>query len=122
VISSKAFHRFIQQLLILIALAFLPTLMFAQIEKSPDDRPQASQASDGTSPSQGPAQAQQGSTQLIGGYVVRHHAAGDGASAFFITPLVDQSTRTYGLQVEFTPAVVSRSKVGKFIGRLQAAR
>ncbi len=332
-ISSKSFHRFIQQLLILVALAFLPTLMFAQIEKSPDDRPQPSRASDGTSPSQGPAQAQQGSTQtpvtcglthvgqclkdlgqdqagiwtsplrihsndaywlvpfaaatgvalhydaqaqqdlgidktridasnafsdvglygsiagagglyllgatthndhlaetgrlggeaivnslfvvealklatnrerpnegngrggfwphgtrsyesdgsfpsghaaatfafarvlaseypskrvqlaayalalavsasrvtarehfpsdvlvggtfgyLIGGYVVRHHAAGDGASAFFITPLVDQSTRTYGLHVEFTPGEVKLKKFGNFIGRLESAR
>jgi membrane-associated phospholipid phosphatase len=59
---------------------------------------------------------------LIGGYVVRHHAAGDGASAFFITPLVDQSTRTYGLHVEFTPGEVKLKKFGNFIGRLESAR
>ena len=59
---------------------------------------------------------------LIGGYVVRHHAAGDGASAFFITPLVDQSTRTYGLHVEFTPGEVKLKKFGNFIGRPESAR
>jgi len=59
---------------------------------------------------------------LIGGYVVRHHAAGDGASAFLITPLVDQSSRAYGLHVEFTPGDVKLSKMGSFFGQRQSTR
>lgn len=44
----------------LLTLVFLPSVTFAQIETSPDDgRSQESQASDGTSPSQGPTQGAQ---------------------------------------------------------------
>ena len=59
---------------------------------------------------------------LIGGYVVHHHAAGNELSAFFITPLTDASTRTYGLHVEFAPSEVNLKKFGNFIGRLERAR
>jgi hypothetical protein len=56
---------------------------------------------------------------LIGGYVVRHHAEGNEDSTFFIAPIMEQSTRTYGLQVDFTPNEKDFAKIGKLIGRLQ---
>ncbi len=59
---------------------------------------------------------------LIGGYVIRHHAAAEGASAFFVTPLLDQSTRACGLHVEFTPSEVNLKKFSNLIGRLESAR
>ena len=59
---------------------------------------------------------------LVGGYVVHHHAAGGQGSALMITPMMEQSTRTYGLRMEFTPGDVNFRKVGGFIGRLQATR
>ena len=55
-IPAKAFHRLIPPLLILIVLAFLPTVTFGQIPNSPDDRPGSSQAGDSTS--QPPGQTQ----------------------------------------------------------------
>lgn len=59
---------------------------------------------------------------LIGGYVVHHRASGVAPSAFFITPLIDARTRTYGLHVEFAPEEVSLKKFGNFIGRLEGAK
>jgi membrane-associated phospholipid phosphatase len=59
---------------------------------------------------------------LIGGYVVRHHASGNQASAFFITPLIEQSTRTYGLRVEFTPSPRDLTRIGELMGRLHGAK
>jgi len=59
---------------------------------------------------------------LIGGYVIRHHASGGPPSSLFITPLVEQSTRTYGLRVEFTPGRVNLTKAERFIGRLDGTR
>jgi hypothetical protein len=56
---------------------------------------------------------------LIGGYVVRHRAEGNEDSTFFIAPIMEQSARTYGLQVDFTPNVKDFAKIGKLIGRLQ---
>jgi membrane-associated phospholipid phosphatase len=59
---------------------------------------------------------------LIGGYVVRHHASGNQASAFFITPLMEQSTRTYGLCVEFTPSPSDLTRIGELLGRLHGGK
>jgi membrane-associated phospholipid phosphatase len=59
---------------------------------------------------------------LIGGYVVRHHAAGSESSTFFILPIVDQSSRTYGVQVDFTPNERDLVKIGRVIGRLHGAK
>jgi membrane-associated phospholipid phosphatase len=59
---------------------------------------------------------------LIGGYVVRHHAAGNESSTFFILPIADQSTRTYGVQVDFTPSERDLVKIGRVIGRLHGAK
>lgn len=59
---------------------------------------------------------------LIGGYVVRHHAAGNESSALFILPIADQSTGTYGVQMDFTPRRRDFAKIGKLIGRLHASK
>ena len=59
---------------------------------------------------------------LIGGYVMHHHASGDPASALFITPLMEQSTRTYGLHVQFTLGQVNLTKARKSIGQLEGMR
>lgn len=48
---------------------------------------------------------------LIGGYVVHHHAVGGEPSAFFVTPFMDASTRTYGLHVEIAPGQVNLKKL-----------
>jgi membrane-associated phospholipid phosphatase len=56
---------------------------------------------------------------LIGWYVDRHHAEGNEDSTFFIAPIMEQSTRTYGLQVDFTPNEKDFAKIAKLIGRLQ---
>lgn len=55
---------------------------------------------------------------LIGGYVIRHHASEDPPSAFSITPLIEQSTRTYGLHVEFTPSWRNVTRIGELMGRM----
>lgn len=59
---------------------------------------------------------------LIGRYVVQHHAAGGQGSALMLTPMMEQSTRTYGLHMEFTPGDVNFRKVERLIGRLQGTR
>lgn len=56
---------------------------------------------------------------LIGGYVVRHHASEDQPSAFFITPFIEQTTRTYGLHVEFTPRWRSLMRIGELMARVK---
>ena len=52
---------------------------------------------------------------LIGGYVVYHHATRGKESGLFLTPLVDQSTRTYGVHVAFTPGDVNLARVRRFM-------
>ncbi len=59
---------------------------------------------------------------LVGGYVIHHHATYGEAPAFNITPLVEQSTQTYGLHVEFTPGDFSLNKRGRFVGWLRSTR
>ena len=59
---------------------------------------------------------------LIGGYVVRHHAAGNEESALFMAPIMEQSTRTFGLQVDIVPNEQNLTKIGKLIGRLHGAK
>jgi hypothetical protein len=60
---------------------------------------------------------------LIGRYVVQHHRAdSQGTSAFAISPIVQESTRTVGLHVEFTPGQFHSSNVVGFGGRVQSAR
>jgi len=59
---------------------------------------------------------------LIGGYVIHHHANDGQASAFMITPMIEQPTHTYGLQMEFVPAVFNLNKAGRFVGWLRSTR
>jgi len=59
---------------------------------------------------------------LIGRYVVHHRATGAQASALMISPMLEQSTRTYGLHVDFRPGDISINKVGSFISRLRGTR
>jgi membrane-associated phospholipid phosphatase len=59
---------------------------------------------------------------LIGGYVVRHHAAGNDESTLFIAPIMEQSTRTFGLRVDVVPSEQDLTKIGKLIGRLHGAK
>src|SRR6266446_7543199 len=59
---------------------------------------------------------------LIGGYVVRHHAAGNEESTLFIAPIMEQSTRTFGLRVDIAPNEQDLTKVAKLIGRLHGAK
>src|SRR5260221_6170328 len=53
---------------------------------------------------------------LIGGYVVRHHASGNEESTLFIAPIMEQSTRTFGLRVDIVPNEQDLTMIGK-IGR-----
>ncbi len=59
---------------------------------------------------------------LIGGYVVRHHAAGNEESTLFIAPIMEQSTRTFGLRVDIAPNEQDLKKIGKLVGRLHGAK
>lgn len=59
---------------------------------------------------------------LIGGYVIHHRAMDGDASAFTITPVLEQSTHTYGLHMEFTPAGLNLNKTGRFVGWLRSTR
>jgi membrane-associated phospholipid phosphatase len=59
---------------------------------------------------------------LIGGYVVRHHAAGNEESTLFMAPLMERSTRTFGLRVDIVPNEQDLTKVAKLIGRLHGAK
>jgi membrane-associated phospholipid phosphatase len=59
---------------------------------------------------------------LIGGYVVRHHAAGNEESTLFIAPIMEQSTRTFGLRVDIVANERDLTKIGKLVGRLHGAK
>ncbi|MGH9511117.1 MAG: phosphatase PAP2 family protein [Terriglobales bacterium] len=59
---------------------------------------------------------------LIGGYVIHHHATDGEASAFPFTPMLEQSTHTYGLHMEFTPGGFNLNKAGRFVGWLRSTR
>lgn len=56
---------------------------------------------------------------LIGGYVVRHHAAGNEDSTIFMAPVMERSTRTYGLQVNLPLKDIA--EIGKLAGRMHDA-
>lgn len=55
---------------------------------------------------------------LVGSYVGYHRASDSGTSELFFAPVVDQSTRTYGLEIQFVPNDAP-SSIGKFIHRLE---
>jgi hypothetical protein len=56
---------------------------------------------------------------LIGGYVVRHHAAQDFESALSFIPTVDVSTHTFGASVEVRPDQLDLAKLGRFVNRMR---
>src|SRR5229473_8054289 len=55
---------------------------------------------------------------LIGGYVVRHHAAHDFDSGLSFIPVVDVSTHTFGASVELRPGQLDLAKVGRLAKRI----
>lgn len=59
---------------------------------------------------------------LIGRYVVHHHAGNYRAYAFSVTPLMQASTRTFGLSIGLRPDEANLSRLGRFLGRVQGAR
>jgi hypothetical protein len=52
---------------------------------------------------------------LIGGYVVRHHAAQNVDSGFSFIPAADVSTHTFGASVELRPEEMNLVKIGRFV-------
>jgi membrane-associated phospholipid phosphatase len=56
---------------------------------------------------------------LIGGYVVRHHAAENVASGFSFVPVVDVSTHTFGANVALRPDQIDLAKVGRLMNRMR---
>jgi membrane-associated phospholipid phosphatase len=55
---------------------------------------------------------------LIGGYVVRHHAAHDFDSGLSFIPTMDASTHTFGASVELRPDQMGLAKVTRLINRI----
>src|SRR5215469_3540189 len=52
---------------------------------------------------------------LIGGYVVRHHAAENVDSGFSFIPVVDTSTHTFGANIALRPDQIDLAKVGRLM-------
>ena len=55
---------------------------------------------------------------LIGGYVVRHHAAKNVDSGFSFIPVVNLSTHTFGGSIELRADQLDLVKIGRFVNRL----
>jgi len=55
---------------------------------------------------------------LIGGYVVRHHAAQNVDSGFSFIPIADVSTHTFGASLELRPGEMNLAKMGRFVNFL----
>jgi membrane-associated phospholipid phosphatase len=56
---------------------------------------------------------------LIGGYVVRHHAAETVASGFSFVPVVDVSSHTFGANVALRPDQIDLAKFGRLMNRMR---
>src|SRR5258707_5843054 len=56
---------------------------------------------------------------LIGGYVVRPHAAGGGDVGVFFVPVVDVATHTFGANIALRPDQFDLAKVGRFVNRIR---
>jgi len=56
---------------------------------------------------------------LIGGYVVRHHAAQNVDSGFSFMPVVDLSTHTFGANIALRPDQLDMAKVGWLMNRMR---
>jgi len=54
---------------------------------------------------------------LIGGYVVRHHAAENLDSGFSFIPIVDVSTHTFGASIQLRPDQLDLAKVARMMKR-----
>jgi membrane-associated phospholipid phosphatase len=52
---------------------------------------------------------------LIGGYVIRHHAAENVDSGFSFVPVVDVSTHTFGANIALRPDQLDLAKIGRFV-------
>src|SRR2546425_2225651 len=55
---------------------------------------------------------------LIGGYVVRHHAAQNVDSGFSFVPVADVSTHTFGASIELRPGEMNLVKIGRVVNIL----
>jgi len=55
---------------------------------------------------------------LIGGYVVRHHAAQNVDSGFSFIPVADVSTHTFGASIELRPEEMNFVKIGRVVNIL----
>jgi membrane-associated phospholipid phosphatase len=58
---------------------------------------------------------------LIGGYVVRHHAAENVGLGFSFMPVVDLSTHTFGGSIELRPEEMNLAKIRRFVNVLHRA-
>jgi membrane-associated phospholipid phosphatase len=56
---------------------------------------------------------------LIGGYVVRHHAAQGVDSGFSFVPVVHMSTHTFGASVALRPDQIDLARVGRLMNRIR---
>jgi membrane-associated phospholipid phosphatase len=56
---------------------------------------------------------------LIGGYVVRHHAAEGVDSGFSFVPVVDVAAHTFGANIALRPDQFDLAKVGRFVNRMR---
>jgi membrane-associated phospholipid phosphatase len=55
---------------------------------------------------------------LIGGYVIRHHAAESVGSGVSFVPMVDVSTRTFGANIALRPDQIDFARVGRLMTRM----
>jgi hypothetical protein len=51
---------------------------------------------------------------VVGGYVVRHHAAQYLDSGFSFIPVADVSTHTFGASIELRPEQLNLAKIVRF--------
>jgi len=56
---------------------------------------------------------------LIGGYVVRDHAAQNAGSGFSFVPVVDLSTHTFGGNVALSPNQIDLAKIVRLVNRMR---
>lgn len=56
---------------------------------------------------------------LIGGYVVRHHAARGADSGFSFIPVMDVSSHTFGGRIELRPDQLDLVKIGQLVNLLR---
>jgi membrane-associated phospholipid phosphatase len=56
---------------------------------------------------------------LIGGYVVRHHAAENVDWGFSFAPVVDMSTHTFGGSIGLRPDQLDLAKIGRCVSRMR---